>query len=90
MGVDQEWEYAENIKKDLKCGQLLLLCTDGVWEAHNPAGDMFGKDALYEVIRRHSDLAAVDIVKAVVAADRKFQDGIEPEDDITLVVVKLN
>jgi len=89
MGVDPEWEYTENAKQDLKNGQILILCTDGVWEAHNPAGDMFGKDALYQVIRQNSDLAAVDIVAAVVAAVKTFQDGVELEDDITLVVAKM-
>lgn len=90
LGVDQAWVYTENVKANLKGRQILILCTDGVWEAYNPSGNMFGKDALYEVIRRNSVLAAVDIVEAVVAAVRQFQDGMEPEDDITMVVVKMN
>jgi serine phosphatase RsbU (regulator of sigma subunit) len=51
---------------------------------------MFGKHALFEVIRRNSDLSAADIVAAVVAAVNLFQAGVQPEDDITLVVAKLN
>jgi len=90
LGLDQEWIYTENIKENLKDNQILLLCTDGVWEAHNLTGEMFGKDALFEVIRRNSDLSAAQIVEAVVAAVKQFQAGIKPEDDITLVVAKLN
>jgi len=90
LGVDQKWAYSENLKENIRGPQILVLCTDGVWEAHNPAGDMFGKAALYEVIRRNSNLPAVDTVAAVVAEVRKFQDGVEPEDDITLVVAKMN
>jgi len=90
LGVDQEWAYSENLKENIRGPHILVLCTDGVWEAHNPAGDMFGKDALYEVIRRNSDLPAVDTVAAVVAEVRKFQEGVEPEDDITLVIAKMN
>ena len=90
LGIDQKWAYTENIKVNLKNRQILVLCTDGVWEAHNSTGDMFGKGALHEVICRNSDLAAIDIVEAVIAAVRQFQDGIEPEDDITMVVVKMN
>ena len=89
LGVDQEWVYRENIKEKIRGSQILILGTDGVWEAHNSAGDMFGKDALYEVIRRNSNLPAVDIVAAVVAEVRKFQDGVEREDDITLVIAKM-
>jgi len=28
----------------VKPGQIVLLTTDGIFEAHNPAGEMFGKD----------------------------------------------
>lgn len=90
LGIDREWIYAENVKADLKGGQILLLCTDGVWEAHNLSGEMFGKDALHEVIRRNSDLSAADLVAAVLAAVKQFQAGAIPEDDITLVAVKFN
>jgi len=90
LGVDQEWAYTENVKENLKNRQILLLCTDGVWEAHNTNGDMFGKQAMYEVVRQNSDLSANDIVAAVVKAVRKFQNNIEPEDDITMVVAKMN
>jgi len=90
LGIDQEWIYAENVKENLKDGQILLFCTDGVWEAHNITGAMFGKDALFEVIRRNSDLSAAGMVEAVVGAVKKFHAGVKPEDDITLVVVKLN
>lgn len=90
LGLDQGWRYTENVKENLKDGQILLLCTDGVWEAHNSAGEMFGKDALFEVIRRNSDLPAAEIIGAVIAAVKQFQAGVKPEDDITLVVAKLN
>ena len=90
LGLDQEWLYNENVRENLKDNQILLLCTDGVWEAHNSAGEMFGKDALLEVIRRNSYFSAADIVEAVIAAVKQFHAGVKPEDDITLVVVKLN
>ena len=79
-----------NRKDDLKDNQIIVLCTDGVWEAHNTSGQMFGKDALYDIIRRNADLPASDIVEAVITALNEFQSGLEPEDDVTLVVVKIN
>ena len=90
LGLDQEWIYAENARDNLKSGQILLFCTDGVWEAHNSSGRMFGKKALFEVIRRHGNLSAEGLVEAVLAAVKAFQAGVKPEDDITLVAVKLN
>jgi sigma-B regulation protein RsbU (phosphoserine phosphatase) len=90
LGLDQEWVYTENIKKDLKNGQILIFCTDGVWEAHNSAGEMFGKHALHKIIAQNANMPAGKIVETVVATVRHFQEGTEPEDDITLVVVKIN
>jgi sigma-B regulation protein RsbU (phosphoserine phosphatase) len=87
LGIDREWIYTENLKENLKDGQILFLSTDGVWEAHNLSGEMFGKDALLEVIRRNSYFSAADIVEAVIAAVKQFHAGVKPEDDITLVVV---
>jgi sigma-B regulation protein RsbU (phosphoserine phosphatase) len=51
---------------------------------------MFGKDALCDIIRRNPYLPASDIVEAVITALNEFQSGLEPEDDVTLVVVKIN
>jgi sigma-B regulation protein RsbU (phosphoserine phosphatase) len=90
LGVDERWKYAVNRKDDLKDNQIIVLCTDGVWEAHNASGDMFGKDALCDIIRRNPYLPASDIVEAVITALNEFQSGLEPEDDVTLVVVKIN
>ena len=89
LGVDECWKYAVNRKDDLKDNQIIVLCTDGVWEAHNTSGEMFGKDALYDIIRRNADLPASDIVEAVITALNEFQSGLEREDDVTLVVVKI-
>jgi sigma-B regulation protein RsbU (phosphoserine phosphatase) len=89
LGLDPEWIYAENVRENLKDNQILLLCTDGVWEAHNRTGEMFGKEALLEVIRRNWNLSAAEIVAAVISSVKQFQAGVKPEDDITLVVAKL-
>ena len=89
LGLDPDVDYTENSKENLKDGQILIFCTDGVWEAPNSDGEMFGKENLYRVIRQNSELAAADIVEAVVAAVKGFQDGHGQEDDMTLVVVKI-
>jgi sigma-B regulation protein RsbU (phosphoserine phosphatase) len=89
LGVDEGWRFEENIKEDLKNNQIIVICTDGVWEAHNATGDMFGKESLYQLIRSNSEASAMEIADAVVAAVKKFQKGVEPEDDVTLVVIKI-
>lgn len=48
LGVDEDWQYEQNQKTGLKKGQIIVLATDGIWEAHNAKGEMFGKDSFYE------------------------------------------
>ncbi|MBW2539212.1 MAG: SpoIIE family protein phosphatase, partial [Deltaproteobacteria bacterium] len=54
LGVDQNWQYEENKKSGLAKGQIILLGTDGIWEARNANGDMYGKKPLYKVLRQNS------------------------------------
>ena len=62
--------------------------TDGIWEARNERGQMFGRTAIYDVIRDNSAAGAGDIMEAIFGQIRKFRKAAESEDDVTLVVVK--
>lgn len=89
LGVDESVSYEENIKHDLTSGQIILIGTDGIWEARSPKGKMFGKTPLYEIIRKNADAAASDILNAIIEALDDFQHGRNAEDDITLIVIKI-
>jgi sigma-B regulation protein RsbU (phosphoserine phosphatase) len=89
LGVDQDWVYKEQNAGDLAAGQVILLGTDGIWEARNPDGDMFGKKPLYDIIRRNHTEAAGEILNSITAALDRFRGGAALEDDVTLAVVKI-
>ncbi len=89
LGVDGNHRFVQYQKSGLKEGQILLLSTDGLWETQNPAGNMFGKDRIYEIIRQKYDHSARDILGSMVLELDKFRQNLEPEDDITLVVIKV-
>ena len=76
-------------KSGLKEGQILLLSTDGLWETQNPAGKMFGKDRIYDIIRQKSDANAREILDTIVLELERFRQHLEAADDITLVVIKV-
>ena len=65
-----------------------MIGTDGIWEMHNKAGDMFGKEALMEIIRNNHTASARQIVDTVTETLVRFREDEAQEDDITLVVVK--
>jgi sigma-B regulation protein RsbU (phosphoserine phosphatase) len=89
LGVDADWQYEMNEKMGLVKGQIIVLTTDGVWEAHNRTGEIFGKARLYEIIRHNSVKKAKEIIEAVVVALGQFQKDSAIEDDITIVVIKI-
>jgi len=89
LGVDANWQYEMNERIGLAKGQIIVLSTDGVWEAHNRTGEIFGKARLYEIIRQNAMETAEEIIEAVVVSLDQFQKDSAIEDDITLVVIKI-
>ncbi|MCD4824775.1 MAG: SpoIIE family protein phosphatase [Phycisphaerae bacterium] len=72
----------------LDAGDVMTIGTDGIWEAMNPAGDMYGRERLEEVIIQNAERTAREIYDAVIASVRQFADTQPQADDITLVVIK--
>ena len=89
LGIDERWQYTGENRADLASGQIILLSTDGIWEARNLRDEMFGKQAITEIIRKHSGGTAAEIQDALLAELNRFQQGVEAADDITLVIVKI-
>ncbi|MCP4695147.1 MAG: SpoIIE family protein phosphatase [Desulfobacterales bacterium] len=89
LGVDENRQYEVNEKTGLKKGQIIVLATDGVWEARNADGDMFGKEPIYRTIRENSHRSAKSILDIILDSLNCFQKGAAVEDDATLVVVKI-
>ncbi len=89
LGIEGDWRYKEYLKTALDKGQIILLSTDGIWEAFNPKGDMFGKERIYDIIRKNSSLSANEIINIILESLKRFQQGAQIEDDITLVVIKI-
>jgi len=90
LGVNAEFNYTQNSKSGITDGQIIAIGTDGIWEAINHQGEMFGKDRFRDIIRRNARAGATDIINAVYSELSRFTKGRKSEDDITLVVIKVN
>ena len=90
LGVNAAVEYVENYRYGLTNGQVIAIGTDGIWEAFNKKGKMFGKQRFKEIIRQNARAGADDILNAVYREIGKFTQGQKSEDDITLVIIKVN
>lgn len=89
LGVDKYCRYEKSRIEGFSRGAIVVLGTDGVWEARDDSGQMFGRTAIYDLIREHSAAGADDIMEAIFSQIKKFRNASHPEDDETLVVVKL-
>ena len=90
LGVMEDSIFKAYTKTALRKGQIIFLSTDGIWESRNQKREMFGKKPIYDIIRKNSSLSANDILNAMLESLQRFQNGAKIEDDITLVVVKIN
>jgi sigma-B regulation protein RsbU (phosphoserine phosphatase) len=88
LGVSERAAYQESQRKILP-GQILLIGTDGIWESQNARGQMFGKERFRHVISAHARKTAQEILQAVIDEIDAFCHPLEYEDDVTLVVVKV-
>ena len=88
LGLDISFEY-DSFHRRVEPGQVILIGTDGIWEMHNQAGEMFGKEALMEIIRNNHKASARQIVDTVTETLERFREDKAQEDDITLVVIKV-
>jgi sigma-B regulation protein RsbU (phosphoserine phosphatase) len=72
----------------LRTGDTLVMFTDGISEAMNPAGEEFGEDRIVAAIREGAGLRAAALVDWVLSAVDSFTAGAPQHDDMTLVVVR--
>ncbi len=89
LGVDMDGHYAQYQKENLKKGQIILLGSDGLWEARNPKGDMFGKAPVHQIVGKLAQSSAKEILTACFHEFNVFLGDCAPEDDVTLVVIKI-
>jgi len=87
LGVTEPMSYVQDTI-ELGRRDTLLLYTDGVIEAHGPAG-MFGDERLSDLLRGRSDLDPEEICASVFAAVEDFSCGMIA-DDIALLTLRLS
>ena len=69
---------------------VYVFCSDGVSEAMNEKGDEFTPARLIQVVERTRHLTAREIVHAIVEAVAEHRAGFAPNDDMTVVALKMN
>lgn len=86
LGVDGDSDYGE-VAHRLNHGDTVFFYTDGVIEAINPAGEIYGFERLEQLLRAHVGAKPRALVARLLHELRAWSGGTQA-DDITLVVVR--
>ena len=89
LGVSASEEYEELTYNGLGPGQVMLVATDGLWEARNNKDELFGKQRVGDAIAAHVHLSAAEIDAGIYSSLQSFCAGRANDDDITYVVIKM-
>lgn len=87
LGVLRDYEYSNN-EITLEPGDLLVLYTDGITEARDRHGRMFGSDRLRELVAAGPDSPRA-LCDSIVAEVTAHQGGPIGDDDQTLIVLRI-
>ncbi|HUE17575.1 MAG TPA: SpoIIE family protein phosphatase, partial [Planctomycetaceae bacterium] len=88
IGVLEEYPF-DVLSRTIQPGETVLFYTDGVSEAMNPAGDLYGDKRVREFLRKSRGKPA-EIGKALLADVRSHANGRDQNDDITIMVFGRN
>lgn len=70
-------------------GDVFVFFSDGIIDASNPHGHMFGRSPLEQVVGANCDGTAEQLVNAIFDAVARHTAGIDPFDDETVVALKI-
>jgi sigma-B regulation protein RsbU (phosphoserine phosphatase) len=87
LGVLSGMDFEERTA-NLAPGDLLILYTDGVTEATDIEGDMFGRQRLKELVSQNREQSAAELAQTIDDAVADFIGNAAQFDDFTLVVAK--
>jgi catechol 2,3-dioxygenase-like lactoylglutathione lyase family enzyme len=74
VGLFDEWECVL-AECEMRCGDTLVLYTDGVTESFSESGEEFGEKRLVAAMRRHRELPPVEMTKAILTEVQSFSGG---------------
>ncbi len=89
LGIVEDCDYQETIVS-LKTGDTVVLYTDGIVEAMNELGEMYGFDRFIDMINANRELDADEFLRTLMADVTDFVGDAEQHDDLTIVVVSKN
>jgi sigma-B regulation protein RsbU (phosphoserine phosphatase) len=84
-GLEFEGEEIESIK-----GRALFIYTDGLNEAENREHEQFGDERLLDILRNTHFDSARQVIETLAAEVEKHREGADPNDDLTMMCLRIS
>jgi sigma-B regulation protein RsbU (phosphoserine phosphatase) len=88
IGLFPKTDYSRGTAQ-LKTGDILVCCTDGILEASDENDEEFGSEKLAASVIKHRDKTAQGIIEAVLGEVNQWCHGVQADDKV-LMVMKVN
>ncbi|MEO5616952.1 MAG: GAF domain-containing SpoIIE family protein phosphatase [Candidatus Eisenbacteria bacterium] len=89
LGILENAQY-EEAEVLLVPGDVVVFYTDGVNEAQNALDQQFGEERIYQIVESLAkESCAREVAERLLGSLGEFLDGVEPQDDITLLVLRV-
>lgn len=73
---------------NFECGDMFIVFSDGIYEAMQTNGEMFGMERVIQVVREHHAQGVADISQAIKQAVKSFAHGCKTIDDQTAMIIR--
>ncbi|MDH4198891.1 MAG: PP2C family protein-serine/threonine phosphatase [Spirochaetia bacterium] len=88
LGISED-EIYKNCVINVSNGDIIVLYTDGINEMQNLHNEMYGRKRLHEQIEKNSEATAKEISAIIIKDLFYFSKGAIQNDDIALMVIKI-
>jgi len=88
LGLFDDAEYDE-FKFKAKPGDMFVFYSDGILDARNKAGDMFGRTRVEQIVTKCADESPDCVISSIFKAVAEHVGGEEAFDDQTVVAIRV-
>jgi sigma-B regulation protein RsbU (phosphoserine phosphatase) len=88
LGPFPERSY-ESYRVAVSKGDLVCLYTDGITEAMNPAGELYGEERLASFLQQNGERSVQELRNRILDEVKSWRQGGVATDDVTFVLLRI-
>ena len=89
VGLFDDFVY-EKQQTTIAAGQTIFLYTDGLTEARNAQGKLFGRENVVQLLTGRHGMAPKELIDDIIGDVKRYAGHTEQSDDLTLLAIRYN